>query len=606
MARYTEHKRDLIDRTVKRWKERCLLADASLLFDAESTIWSPQNIEDLHHRFIDNPLEGAVAGGTFESKWSEQLRGASAGVRLLAAELLLVHFLFPSSVNKHRKRSVIQGSLDETDFELPENTEAAKALEQGIGDPGMGYNLRRDLQVGYLIDFVRRIKQLPAEDRTNLLEDPWRLRDFADRTNLRIREMRHILLHLLRPEEFERISSGTHKREIMTAFASLLDDSAPNDVDERLLSIRTHLTGYIPRGNTPSGEIDFYHSPLFGVWGRTGGVDSEGVGDLDALEWKKQIVLYGPPGTGKTWQAAQLAEAIIRRAALSQWGPKNFFTNTAAVEAAVKNNVAWLQLHPGYGYEQFIRGLRLEGNVTRYREGFLPLLVARMNEQRAPDGLKRLPGVLVLDEINRTNLSEMLGEAFSLLERDQRGKERVLPGFDEGQAPDVLMIPEDLYVIGTMNEIDQSVETLDFALRRRFLWRECPFERETLLAIIADRWGDDVARFTYEDAAEQMERFADTAQKLNRAVAESEELGHQYEIGHTYFADIAFFIGPWVQARKHKPQNGAFLWTRSGRPQPPLIDLWRRSLKPLLEQYLAGSDVRADELRRLEETFLNG
>jgi len=458
---------------------------------------------------------------------------------------------------------------------------------------------RRDLQVSYLIDFALRFKREPLERRKQLLEDPWALRDFADDTVFPIREMRHIVLHLLRPDAFERISSGQHKREIAAAFKELLPNEPTNDVDEKLLLIRRELEHHLP------DEIDFYMDKLKGVWNSAADDDSEGVGDLEALRWKKQIVFYGPPGTSKTWQAAELAQTLIRRAALERWGPKTYFANNEAVEQAVKKNIFWLQPHPGYGYEQFIRGLRLEGDVTRYRPGFLPWMVEQLKDQHLGEGLKPLPGVLVLDEINRTNLSEMLGEAFSLLEADQRGTERELPGFDHGQKPDVLVIPEDLYVIGTMNEIDQSVETLDFALRRRFLWRECPFEQDTLLAIIADRWESDVRRFNFDDAAPQLERFAERAQLLNDAIAESEELGRQFQIGHTYFADIAFFIGAWIQGRKSRPQHGTYLWTTPGKPQPPLVDLWRRSLEPLIEQYLAGSDVRDSELDRFEQIFLD-
>ena len=604
MAKYSEGDRDLIDNTVELWKSDCLLDDQSLIFENEAATWSHENVDELYRRFNENQLEGSAAGGIFLTKWGEQLRDASRDVRLLAAELLLVHFLFASSVTKPGKLSVIIKSLEETDIVLPDDWDAVKALDQGIGHPGIGFNTRRDVQVAYLIDFVRRFKGESTDRRKRLLNDPWQLRDFADDTEWPVREMRHILLHLLRPDDFERISSGTHKREIADAFSDLLPEGTSDDLDERLLAVRHALEAYMPDGNTAKGVVDFYHEPLHGVWEATGGGDADGVGDLEALRWKKQVVLYGPPGTSKTWQAERLAQTVIRRAALERWGPQDFFENAQAVEDAVKSMIFWLQLHPGYGYEQFIRGLRLEGNVTRYRPGFLPWVVQQLTQQTLPEGLTPLPGVLVLDEINRTNLSEMLGEAFSLLERDQRGKARELPGFDADQDPDVLVVPDDLFVIGTMNEIDQSVETLDFALRRRFLWRECPFERDTLLTIVADRWEQDVARYSYDDAAEQLERFADRAQQLNGAIEESEELGRQYQVGHTYFADIAFFIGPWVQSRKSRPANGTYLWTAHGNPQPPLTDLWQRSLRPLLEQYLAGSDVRSEELLRFERTFM--
>jgi 5-methylcytosine-specific restriction enzyme B len=104
---------------------------------------------------------------------------------------------------------------------------------------------------------------------------------------------------------------------------------------------------------------------------------------------------------------------------------------------------------------------------------------------RGEDGL---PVVLVLDEINRTDLSRMFGEAFSLLEN--RGSSVVLPGIDPGGNPVELRLPDDLYVIGTMNLIDQSVEQMDFALRRRFLWRPCGFEPGPIVDVNRERWPD--------------------------------------------------------------------------------------------------------------------
>lgn len=604
MAYFTEYDRQRINETVARWTDVCLLNDGSLIFDDRTGVWSESNVTDLRSRFNENQLAGEAGGGTFATKWDVQLDGANDDVRLVAAELLLVHFLFASSVTKAKKLEVIERTLAGTDIKLPSDSPAVEAMGEAIGHPGIGFNTRRDLQVGYLIDFVSRFKAQDANQRAGLLNNPWELRDFADDTEWPVREMRHILLHLLRPEDFERISSGTHKREIAAAFAGLLGDGPPADLDERLLQIRAALAGYLPKGNTDTEELDFYYPPLHGVWESSGGGDGDGAGDIEALEWKKQIILYGPPGTSKTWQARALAEALVRRAALADWGPEEFFSNAPAVDELVAHNITWLQLHPGYGYDQFIRGLRLEGNTTRYRPGALPNFVHRLAHQPVPDGLPALPGVLVLDEINRTDLSAMLGEAFSLLERDQRGRELELPGFDADQKPDVLVIPPDLYVIGTMNEIDQSVESLDFALRRRFLWRPCPFERDTVLHIVWERWGTDVRRFEYEDADGQLEQFADSAQELNYEIAASPELGPQYEIGHTYFADIAFFMGVWVRARSNRPAKGTWLWTARGRPQPPLEGLWSRSLSPLLEQYLSGSDIRNDELARLRSVLL--
>lgn len=590
----------LIDEAMERLKQRCLLADGSLLRSDREQVWTQAHAQELYASFT-----GKAVLGTFEDRWREQLADASEALRLFAGEILLVHFLFASSVSARRKREVISLSFEGSDLSLPDADVAVEALAEHIGHPGIGFNARRDLQVGYLIDFVQRWKVQPLEQRTMLLDDPWRLRDFADDTTRPVREMRHILLHLMCPEEYERIASGSQKRQIRAAFEDLVPaEDRHEDLDEQLYAIRGRLEQDLPDGNTEDGKVDFYHPPLRAVWDtRDGG---EGVADLDALLWKKQLILYGPPGTSKTYQAAGLATSLIRREAMRRWGPQQYFEHNQALETIVKDNIFWLQLHSGYGYEEFIRGLRLENGQTRYRLGTLFEVIGRYHQQEPPNGLDRLPVVLVLDEINRADMSRMLGEAFSLLERDQRGKMRLLPGIDSDDKPVTLVIPEDLYIIGTMNEIDQSVESLDFALRRRFLWSECPFERDTLLEIIQARWHNDVKseKFTFEDAEYQLEQFADQAQCLNRAIAASEELGSQYEVGHTYFADITFFIGHWMQGRKQKPAQGTYLWTKGRNPQPPLTDLWERSLKPLLEQYLAGSDRRDEEVAGLREVLL--
>lgn len=603
VARFSERPRDLVDETVRSWIEQCLLADRSLTDPSRDGVWKVEVLRDLDRRFNGNPLVSGEGGGTFTGKWAIQLEGGSRELVLLAAEILLVHFLFVNSVTYRGKVEVINATVAGTEVTLDPESLPMRAMAQGIAHPGVGFNTRRDLQVGYLIDFCLRLKQLEQGDRAVLLKDPWALRDFADTTTMPLREMRHIVLHLLHPESFERISSGTHKREISTAFGDLVDISGL-DVDEQLLAIRSKLTTLMPRGNAPGNAIDFYHPPLLGVWERAGD-SGEGVGDLEALGWKKQIVLYGPPGTSKTYQARELAETIIRRAALSRWGFKTFVERTELVDSAVAANISWVQLHPGYGYPEFIRGLRLDGDRTRFHPGLLPAVVDRYRDQDLPDGLEPLPVVLVLDEINRTDLSAMFGEAFSLLEAGQRGRAVTLPGINPDEPPATLVLPEDLYLIGTMNEIDQSVETLDFALRRRFLWRECPFERETLLKIIQERWADAVQGIQYDHAAEQLSRFADHAERLNTAISDSAVLGRAYHVGHTYFADIVYFLGTWLSTRKSRPANGAYLWRQPrDQPQPPLFDLWNRSLRPLLEQYLAGVDDRDEQMDRLRIAFL--
>ncbi|OFV75127.1 McrB family protein [Rhodococcus erythropolis] len=609
MGRFKEDvSRQVIDETVELWRTKCLIADGSVTQSEETAIWTSGIAADLATRFTENPIVGSDGGGTFASKFEVQLKGASPELRLFAAELLLVHFLFTSSVSRRGKVDVIEKTLADSGYTLDVDSVPYLAMSSVIGHPGIGFNTRRDLQLGFLIDFVIRLKKLSVEDRTELLSDPWALEDFVrEAPSQNQREMMHILLHLLHPDSFERIASGTHKREIADAFSQLLDGEVPDDwsTDRKLLAIRTALEDDFLVGGNIDGSIDFYHPPLQGVWqSRTGG-EGEGTSDIESLEWKKQLILYGPPGTSKTFTARELSKTLILREALRSWGPRKFFDNKDLLDRLVIDHVEWVQLHPGYGYAEFIRGLRLEKEETRYQPGLLPNLIERIASQELPDGLTPLPFVLVLDEINRTDLSAMLGEAFSLLERDKRDFSVTLPGINNGEGPTTLAMPSNLYIIGTMNEIDQSVETLDFALRRRFLWRECPFERDTLLEIVRHRWEEDMpARYSIEHAMGQLEIFADRAQEINDAIFHMDELGRAYQIGHTYFADITFFLERWLSTGRSRPQSGTYLWSPAGHVRAPLRDLWDRSLKPLLEQYLSGTDDRESSLSALESTFL--
>lgn len=609
MARFVDpdSSRTLIDALAPEWAERCLVGSGSILWGDERQVWTEGNLKEFQERFLGNPLLGTDLD--FSGKISRQLEGAEDDVRWLACELLVVYLLFPRrSIEGPAKRALLKKVAEPLDIATaPGWDRIAATMDEGIGNPGVGYNVNRDLQLGYLIDFTVRFKQLESDDeRRSLLVDPWRLRDFADDASedIQVREMRHVLLHLLRPDEFERMSSRTHKQNIVSAFESDLfgDEPGPEDVDERILRIRQELETLDAQPNAHLGILDFYRPPLHQIWDSTSS-RGEGTSDLDLLEYKKQMVLYGPPGTGKTHRTRELASSLIRQAALSKWGARRFFSSQETLEAQVEQRTHWLQLHAAYGYEDFIRGLRLNAQGgTEHVNGFLPRLVEEIEAEPAET---RLPTVLVLDEINRADLSRLFGEAFSLLEnRDQRLE---LPGVDDHGAAATLALPADLYVIGTMNLIDQSVEEIDFALRRRFLWRPVGFDPDAIVEVNEQRWSSEAPpRYGWDRAIDDMTLLAERAESLNRAIEQSPNLGSQYVIGHTYFFDAAFFAGR--NLRGVKQLNGGVFWQRSGRPKPSIEDLWDFSVRPLLEQYLAGIDADSakSELESLRGVFLHG
>lgn len=606
MARFVDpgSSRSKIDALTERWKERCLVESGSLLLD-DRAIWSQGHLADFRSRLLDTPLEGTDQ--SFEEKLALQLDGAPDDVRWLAAELVAVYLLFArEAIGGETKRSMLKRILDPLDPEqTPGWSALAATMDEGIGNPGVGYNIHRDRQVGYLIDFCLRFKAKDPDERRRLLGEPWQLLRFADDASdgIAVREMRHILLHLLRPDEFERISSRTHKQGIVSAFREeLLDDDASEDLDEQLYAIRGKLVELGAQPDAHRGILDFYYPPLRDIWD-PGADRPESASDLDLLEYKKQIVLHGPPGTGKTHRTRELAAALIRRAALRRWGTRRYFSSPEAVQRAVDRNVRWVQLHPGYGYEEFVRGMRIAADgSTVHVDGILPRLVNEMADTPPED---RLPFVLVLDEINRTDLSRLFGEAFSLLENRERPV--LLPGVDPGDEPRRLSLPDDLYVIGTMNLIDQSVEELDFALRRRFFWRPAGFDANAIVVVNEQRWPSVAPpRLGWDRAAGDIARLAERASALNAQIEGSPHLGPQYVLGHTYYFDAAYFAGRWLTGVR--ALHGGVLWDKRGKPHPSLEDLWTFSLEPLLAQYLAGleAEARRGEMARLRAVLLDG
>jgi 5-methylcytosine-specific restriction protein B len=293
----------------------------------------------------------------------------------------------------------------------------------------------------------------------------------------RLPQLRHILLYLLFPDYYERIASEGHKARICEAFSKITDGETPDDIDDHLNAIRRKLTEFLP-----SKDLDFYWEPLRSCWHPDD--ESETLGALQALHIKKQIVLYGPPGTGKTYQARDIAGSLIRQHLLKLWGPRRFFsTPDKKLAELIAARTHRVQFHPGYGYEDFVRGVQIGSNgQTEYRDGVLLRMVEDM--KRDSDEDSKIPVVLILDEMNRADLSRVLGECFSLLE--DRDTDVRLGGHDE--KPRKVRLPANLYIIGTMNLIDQSLEHVDFALRRRFLWFFRGFFRDDFLAVSRNRW----------------------------------------------------------------------------------------------------------------------
>ena len=233
---------------------------------------------------------------------------------------------------------------------------------------------------------------------------------------------------------------------------------------------------------------------------------------------KKNLILSGAPGTGKSWLARRLAWLRI--------GAKD------------EGRLLALQFHQSYSYDDFVRGWRPGKGQFELVDG--PFL--RFCEKARTDPARSY--VILIDEINRGNLSRIFGELLSLIEADKRRKEYAvrLACPREGEEP--FFVPGNVFLLGTMNSADRSLAVVDYALRRRFHFRELEpaYPRDEFVNYLVDKVGVD---------DEILRRIVDTMGKLNEAIAEDRNLGGGYRIGHSFFSvledddpvDLAWFEG---------------------------------------------------------------
>jgi 5-methylcytosine-specific restriction protein B len=165
---------------------------------------------------------------------------------------------------------------------------------------------------------------------------------------------------------------------------------------------------------------------------------------IDLLRDKRQLILYGPPGTGKTYLAQALAEYLA---------------------TATGGEYRLVQFHPSYSYEDFFEGFRPtpgdHGGTISFTLQPGPFKMLAQQASAHPGRAH----VLVIDEINRANLAKVFGELYFLLEyRDREVSLQYSPN-------ESFQLPDNLYVIGTMNTSDRSIALVDAAMRRRFNWR---------------------------------------------------------------------------------------------------------------------------------------
>ncbi len=265
--------------------------------------------------------------------------------------------------------------------------------------------------------------------------------------------------------------------------------------------------------------------------------DEEDIEDwLIGLKRKRQAIFYGPPGTGKTFTAKKIADELVE--------------DTDGFRDIV-------QFHQNYEYEDFIQGIRPAtngGDLSYSLESgtFLDFCVEADK--------RNSPCVLIIDEINRADLSSVFGELMYLLEYRKDDVQLAQSQVDEDDSytdRDDFEIPDNVYIIGTMNTADRSIALVDFALRRRFAFLKLP-----------PNWS--VLREKFSASGVDVDDLVNVMESVNDDIDDQ-----NYELGHTYFLEAS---------DRDEVQN-----------------IWNLEIVPYLEEFFVDQQEKVDNNYRWDE-----
>ena len=215
------------------------------------------------------------------------------------------------------------------------------------------------------------------------------------------------------------------------------------------------------------------------------------------LSWNKNVILQGAPGVGKTFAARRLAWSIM--------GKKD------------DSRIKLVQFHQSYSYEDFIMGYRPEGDGFELKHGIFYRFCQKAANQ--PDK----PFFLIIDEINRGNLSKIFGELLALIEVDYRGY-----GVDLVYSGERFSVPGNLHIIGMMNTADRSLAMIDYALRRRFKFFDMGPGFDA----------DGFVKYRENLGSDTMNALIEKIVELNSEISDDRSLGKGFCIGHSYFCGM--------------------------------------------------------------------
>lgn len=561
----------------KAWRDRCFMQDGSIFSD--ESLWTPKNIDQLQHRFTDDYLIGGKELSFFE-KVEKQLEGTEPKVAQLAAETFWFLYLIVHGrlVKPETKRARIKELWELSGLPMPESDYLADSVLKGTANPGFRFLQNLWYELPPLLDVATEWKSLPDDRKASLTGNAhWNFSKWVDGHVEGNPQIRHAILFFIHPDYFEPCVSRTDKWKIIENLEDRLpenlrlkDGGASNtEIDKVIYRIRQDLE---KEYGTP---LDFYESPIIEMWKKTDESTKSKHPDSGPTPMETHTlntILYGPPGTGKTYATTRRCVEICD----GQVPESDEAIHARHAELTEAGRIEFITFHQSYGYEEFVEGLRPETGPaepdSQASPGFRLVAkdgVLKRIAFRARQSADSVPYVLVIDEINRANVSKVLGEFVTLLEEDKRqgaGNEVSVTLPHSGER---FTLPSNLHILGTMNTADRSIALLDTALRRRFDFEELMPDPESLR---------DAADATGVDLPEILRAIN---QRLEWFIDRDHQIGHAWLMNAKTREDVdrimrrkiipliaEYFYDDWKKVRSVLGDTDDFVMRESLSPPP--------------------------------------